>query len=101
MRSTTTINISPSDLKIFIGVRAAKLVHRFTKRDTASHPQSQGFVYDGPRCAPENLGWRLLKLFGAPNFDEIQSGKWDSKIEEVYHLAAEAEYYDKYEKEGE
>jgi len=99
MRSTTTVEISPSDLKIFIGVRAAKLVHRFSRRDTASHPHSQGYVYDGPRCAPENLGWRLLKLYGAPNFEEIQSGKWDSAIEETFHLAAEAEHYHKYEKE--
>jgi len=99
MRSTVTI--SKSDLKIFIGVRAAKIAHRFNKRDTVSHPGSQGYVYDGVQCAPENLGWRLLKVYGQPNFDEIQAGSWDSKIEEVYHLAAEADYYDRYEKEGE
>jgi len=57
------------------------------------------YCYDGNRCKPENLGWRFQQWFGYPDAQEILNGKWDAEIKDVYHDAAGAEHYYRYQKD--
>jgi len=66
------------------------------------------YIYDGNRCRPENLGWRVLQNHRfAPKFldrgeivaKDVLSGKWDDLIEHTWHDAASAEHWYRYEKD--
>jgi hypothetical protein len=57
------------------------------------------FIYDGNRCAPENLGWRFVQNFGITVPRHVTNGVWDTEIEKTWHEAADAEYWYAHEKD--
>lgn len=57
------------------------------------------YCYDGNRCQPENLGWRFVQFYGAPDPATITAGEFDEQLAATYHDAASAEYYYRYEKD--
>lgn len=61
--------------------------------------QGGEFCYDGNRCKPESLGWRLVQNYGAPDVAEIEAGALDAEIVATYHEAANAEHWYRFEKD--
>lgn len=66
-----------------------------------------GALYDGNRCKPENLPWRIYQtcwgcsLGQKPDVEpaDVLAGKYDEQIEAGYHEAARSEYWYTYEKD--
>jgi hypothetical protein len=56
-------------------------------------------VYSGSYCSPENLGGRFRQRLHTvrATVAEIESGQWDTEIEETWHDAAGAEHWYRYE----
>ena len=85
----------PNGVKDAIFERASKLIPEIPQK----HPEGFNACYDGNRCKPENLGWRFEQFFGSPEPQEILDGEWDEQIVQIYHEAASAEHWYRYEKD--
>ena len=86
-----------TDAKEAIAERAKILIPNFKPRTVPN--ACEGYCYDGNRCKPENLGWRLIQGYGEPHPDAVKDGAWDLQIEETYHEAAGAEHWYRHEKD--
>lgn len=76
------------------------VAERFIKIRDKVVRNEEGHLYDGNRCRPENLGWRLLQNcrigFGTKKgtiitVEKINEGLLDVEIIETFHEAARAE----------
>lgn len=100
----------PSDVKSALVERARVLLPSLKQE----HPQGHDACYDGSRCEPENLAWRIRQnaqgwirqaAGHGPQEDReitvelVSAGEIDDLIEYTYHDAATAEHYYRFEKD--
>lgn len=56
--------------------------------------QKEGeYIYDGNRCAPENLGWRVRQIYNTSRIEYVLNGMIDDQIIATWHEAASAEHW--------
>lgn len=84
------------ELDAAVVARFAEILPGLVRREEG---RAHGYVYDGRRCKPENMGWRLRQSFGSLDPAEVLAGDHDDKIEANWHQSANAEHYYMYEKD--
>ena len=86
-------------LKAAVAKRATDLLPTLRQKQDHEDPVGMGYIYDGNRCKPQNLGWRFRQMFGDHEPEAILAGECDEEIEETWHEAAHSEYWYRYEKD--
>ena len=77
----------------------AAVAERFSAIRDSLTQRTGNLCYDGNRTKPTSLGWRLRQHFGISPVEDVLAGKIDSQIEEMWHYAADVEYWYRYEKD--